>query len=56
MMVRILKLPDYENTYFKEYSMFYHQNINWESKILLKEPRSTLSWHRDPNQDYTFQL
>ena len=21
-------IPDYENTYFKEYLMFYHQNIN----------------------------
>ena len=33
----------------KKYLTFYHLNINLgRVRILLKEPRSTLSWHRDP--------
>ena len=42
-------ISDYENTYFKEVfdkiSTVYKLG---RVRILLKEPRSTLSWHRDP--------
>jgi len=42
-------IPDYENTYFKE--VFDALSLKYKLgrvRILLKEPRSTLSWHRDP--------
>ena len=42
-------VPDYENTYFKE--VFDTLSVKYKLgrvRILLKEPRSTLSWHRDP--------
>jgi len=42
-------IPDYENTYFKE--VFDALSLRYKLgrvRILLKEPRSTLSWHRDP--------
>ena len=42
-------VPDYDNTYFKEVfdkiSSVYKLG---RVRVLLKEPRSTLSWHRDP--------
>jgi hypothetical protein len=42
-------IPDYENTYFKEvYSKLSAKFKLGRIRILLKEPRSTLSWHRDP--------
>ena len=42
-------VPDYDNTYFKE--VFDALTLKFKLgriRILLKEPRSTLSWHRDP--------
>ncbi len=42
-------VPDYENTYFKEvYDILSSKFKLGRLRILLKEPRSTLSWHRDP--------
>ena len=42
-------IPDYENTYFKEvYDVLSSKYKLGRVRILLKEPRSTLSWHRDP--------
>ena len=42
-------IPDYENTYFKEvYDTLSSKYKLGRVRILLKEPRSTLSWHRDP--------
>ena len=42
-------IPDYENTYFKEvYDILSSHYKLGRVRILLKEPRSTLSWHRDP--------
>ena len=42
-------IPDYENTYFKEvYDVISSRYKLGRVRILLKEPRSTLSWHRDP--------
>ena len=42
-------VPDYENTYFKEvYDIISSKYKLGRVRILLKEPRSTLSWHRDP--------
>ena len=42
-------IPDYENTYFKEVFDILSSNYKLgRLRILLKEPRSTLSWHRDP--------
>ena len=42
-------IPDFEKTYFKEV----YETLNKKFKLgrvrlLLKEPRSTLSWHKDP--------
>ena len=42
-------VPEFENTYFKEV----YETLNKKFKLgrvrlLLKEPRSTLSWHKDP--------
>ena len=42
-------IPDYENTYFKEvFDIISTRYKLGRIRILLKEPRSTLSWHRDP--------
>ena len=42
-------VPDYENTYFKEvFDILSSKYKLGRVRILLKEPRSTLSWHRDP--------
>ncbi len=42
-------IPDYENTYFKEvFDTLSSKYKLGRIRILLKEPRSTLSWHRDP--------
>tara|TARA_B100000767_G_scaffold273653_1_gene304438 strand:- start:4711 stop:5352 length:642 start_codon:yes stop_codon:yes gene_type:complete len=42
-------IPDYENTYFKEvFDQISSKFKLGRVRILLKEPRSTLSWHRDP--------
>jgi len=42
-------IPDYENTYFKEvFDVLSTKFKLGRVRILLKEPRSTLSWHRDP--------
>ena len=40
---------DYKNTYFKEvYEELSKRYKLGRVRLLLKEPRSTLSWHRDP--------
>ncbi len=42
-------VKDYEHTYFKEvYEKLSKKFKLGRVRILLKEPRSTLSWHRDP--------
>ena len=42
-------IKDFENTYFKEvYEKLSKKFKLGRVRILLKEPRSTLSWHRDP--------
>ena len=42
-------IDDYKNTYFKEvYDILSSKYKLGRVRILLKEPRSTLSWHRDP--------
>tara|TARA_B110000196_G_C20943037_1_gene565513 strand:+ start:235 stop:825 length:591 start_codon:yes stop_codon:yes gene_type:complete len=42
-------VKDYENTYFKYvYNTLASKYKLGRVRILLKEPRSTLSWHRDP--------
>ena len=42
-------VSDFENTYFKEvYESLSKRFKLGRVRILLKEPRSTLSWHRDP--------
>ena len=42
-------IKDYENTYFKEvYDVLSSKYKLGRVRILLKQPRSTLSWHRDP--------
>ena len=42
-------IKDYEKTYFKEvYDVLSSKFKLGRVRILLKEPRSTLSWHRDP--------
>ena len=42
-------IPDYNNTYFKEvFDVLSSKYKLGRVRILLKEPRSTLSWHRDP--------
>ena len=42
-------IPDYKNTYFKEvFEVLTSKYKLGRVRILLKEPRSTLSWHRDP--------
>ena len=42
-------VDDYKNTYFKEvYDQLKNKYKLGRMRLLLKEPRSTLSWHRDP--------
>jgi hypothetical protein len=42
-------LPEFKNTYFEEvYEVLSNKFKLGRIRILLKEPRSTLSWHRDP--------
>ena len=42
-------IEDYKNTYFKEvYDILKKKYKLGRVRLLLKEPRSTLSWHRDP--------
>tara|TARA_B110001452_G_scaffold222049_1_gene194763 strand:+ start:170 stop:763 length:594 start_codon:yes stop_codon:yes gene_type:complete len=42
-------VPEFENTYFHEvYKTLSKKFKLGRVRILLKEPRSTLSWHRDP--------
>ena len=42
-------VPEFENTYFKEvYKSLNNKFKLGRVRLLLKEPRSTLSWHRDP--------
>ena len=42
-------ISDYNNTYFKEvYDIISSKYKLGRVRILLKEPRSTLSWHKDP--------
>ena len=42
-------LPDFENTYFNEvYNTLKERFKLGRVRLLLKEPRSTLSWHKDP--------
>ena len=42
-------IEDYKYTYFKQvFDVLYSKYILGRVRILLKEPRSTLSWHRDP--------
>ena len=42
-------VEDYKNTYFKEvYDILKKKYKLGRVRLLLKEPRSTLSWHRDP--------
>ena len=42
-------VDDYKNTYFKEvFDVLSSKYKLGRVRVLLKEPRSTLSWHRDP--------
>ena len=42
-------LPEFKGTYFEEVFNILSKNFKLgRVRILLKEPRSTLSWHRDP--------
>ena len=42
-------VPEFENTYFKEvYEILSKKFKLGRVRLLLKEPRSTLSWHKDP--------
>ena len=42
-------IDDYKNTYFKEvFDVLSSKYKLGRVRILLKQPRSTLSWHRDP--------
>jgi hypothetical protein len=42
-------IPEFENTYFQEvYETLKKKFKIGRVRILLKEPRSTLSWHKDP--------
>ncbi|MBA1338200.1 MAG: Aspartyl/Asparaginyl beta-hydroxylase [Pelagibacterales bacterium] len=42
-------VSEFQNTYFKEvYNVISNKFKIGRVRILLKEPRSTLSWHRDP--------
>ena len=42
-------VPDFKNTYFEEVLEVLRKNFKLgRVRLLLKEPRSTLSWHKDP--------
>ena len=42
-------VPEFENTYFKKvYKTLSYRFKLGRVRLLLKEPRSTLSWHKDP--------
>ena len=42
-------VPEFKNTYFKEVYEILKKNFKLgRVRLLLKEPRSTLSWHKDP--------
>ena len=42
-------IPDFEKTYFKEVFETLQKRFKFgRVRLLLKEPRSTLSWHKDP--------
>jgi hypothetical protein len=42
-------IPEFQNTYFKEvYEILSNKFKLGRVRLLLKEPRSTLSWHKDP--------
>ena len=42
-------IPEFQNTYFKEvYETLSNKFKLGRVRLLLKEPRSTLSWHKDP--------
>ena len=42
-------MPEFENTYFKEVYLTLRKRFKLgRVRLLLKEPRSTLSWHKDP--------
>jgi hypothetical protein len=42
-------VPEFENTYFKEVYETLRKNFKLgRVRLLMKEPRSTLSWHKDP--------
>ena len=42
-------VPEFENTYFKEvYETLVNKFKLGRVRLLIKEPRSTLSWHKDP--------
>ena len=42
-------VPEFDNTYFKEvYNILSKKFKLGRVRLLLKEPRSTLSWHKDP--------
>ena len=42
-------VPEFENTYFKEVYETLRKNFKLgRIRLLMKEPRSTLSWHKDP--------
>ena len=42
-------VPEFKNTYFEEVYVILKKRFKLgRVRILLKEPRSTLSWHRDP--------
>ena len=42
-------IPEFEDTYFKEvYNSLKNRFKLGRVRLLLKEPRSTLSWHKDP--------
>jgi len=50
-------VKDLEDTYFKEvYDILSKKFKLGRVRILLKEPRSTLSWHRDPEPSFIFPL
>jgi len=50
-------VSDFQKTYFEEVYNTLKKNFKiGRVRILLKEPRSTLSWHRDPEPRYIFQL
>ena len=50
-------MPEFENTYFKEVYQTLRKKFKLgRVRLLLKEPRSTLSGTRILNRDYIFQL